>query len=193
MMNKIEQKDIDRLNFTIKNSNITEMNNLYHNVKTIDFIESIFNKNGQIIVDDDGYIFFKINWVFKLKIDTNLQQTPVPRPTHYEKSFILLLINSIKEMYDVDDYILTYDFLVEHVDAAYNNKMSGNVTINNYYLNITNKEINIDKRQTKSVTYSDGCNYRNSRLARNNAYINGMKLPKPANLKAYGYGALSMW
>lgn len=187
-MKTLEQQDIARLNFTVKNSNIVEMQNLYYNHKIIDLIESSFNKYGRLITNNNGCRLFKLNWAFTLKLDASQSEQTVLRPTHYEKSFILLLITLIKEYYAVDDYELTYDFFTQYIDNLKTNNLSNNTTvINNYYLNITNKEINIDKRQTKSVTYSDGCNYGYDRRG---AYIRGMKLPKPASS---GLPRLSMW
>ncbi len=188
-MKTLEQQDIARLNFTVKNSNIVEMQNLYYNHNIIDLIERIFKRDGRLITNNNGCRLFKLNWAFTLKLDASQSEQTVLRPTHYEKSFILLLITLIKEYYAVDDYELTYDFFTQYIDNLKTNNLSNNTTvINNYYLNITNKEINIDKRQTKSVTYSDGCNYGYDRRG---AYIRGMKLPKPSSHRLDGICALS--
>lgn len=189
-MKTLEQQDIARLNFTVKNSNFVEMQNLYYKHKIIDLIESSFNKYGRLITDNNGCRLFKLNWAFTLKLDASQSEQTVLRPTHYEKSFILLLITLIKEYYDTDNYELSYDFFTQYVDNLKTNNLSNNTkVINNYYFNITNKEINIDKRQTKSVTYSAGCNYGYDRRG---AYIRGIQLPKPASHRLSGICALSL-
>jgi len=176
VMYTLTQRDIDKLNFRIFDYNVIEMQRLALNPNILSLIYKSLKKFGKIIVDNYGCKILKLHWVFTLKVDAN-QVEPVQRPTEYEKSFILLLISKIKEQYT--DYELSYEFLTDYVDKSYNNanNMSNNPAIINIYNVTVNKTINIDKSHTKSVSYSEGCNYRRDRRM---DYIRGMKLPKPS-------------
>lgn len=187
-MYELTQRDIDKLNFRIFDSNIIEMQQLALNPNIISLINKSLNKFGKIVVDEYGCKKFIVPWVFTLKVNVN-QVEPVQRPTHYEKSFILLLISKIKEQYT--DYELTYEFLTEYVDKSYNNasNMSNNPAVINIYNVTVNKTINIDKSRTKSVTYSEGYNYGRDRRM---DYIRCMKLPKPSSHRLTGDYALSL-
>ncbi len=185
----LTQRDIDKLNFRIFDSNIIEMQQLALKPNVISLINKSLNKFGKIVTDEYGCKKFIVPWVFNLKVNVN-QVEPVQRPTHYEKSFILLLISKIKEQYT--DYELSYEFLTDYVDKPYNNasNMSNNPAAINIYNVTVNKTINIDKSRIKSVSYSDGCNYRRDRRM---DYIRAIKLPKPASHRLSGRCALSLF
>ena len=156
----LTQRDIDKLNFRIFDSNIIEMQQLALKPNVISLINKSLNKFGKIVTDEYGCKKFIVPWVFNLKVNVN-QVEPVQRPTDY-------------------------------VDKPYNNasNMSNNPAAINIYNVTVNKTINIDKSRIKSVSYSDGCNYRRDRRM---DYIRAIKLPKPASHRLSGRCALSLF